>query len=234
MKRLFYLVLPLVLALSGCGEVEWMPDPYKPNQFSVPAAVEVEANQTVTSETFTVTGNRVAAPITVANGEYAIGGTGGTGVFTSEPGTVTAGQTVTVRHLSAATGETAVVTSLNIGGVSAVFTSVTAEILVTSDPTGTFVLDGDPVFTADDSDPEMVWVDIVFDLRNRSTTESHIAQVDFVAKDAAGKVIYEDSVQSPWPCEPGGLSSPITTLGFKPLDFAKIKKWRITAISVVP
>ena len=75
-----------------------------------------------TSDSITIDlGSATSAPIRVADGEYRIG----TGTFTTSPGTVNDGDTVTVRHTSAA-GQT--VSTLTIGSRSATFVSTTVVV----------------------------------------------------------------------------------------------------------
>ena len=92
-----------------------------PDAFSFTDQTDVAVNTTRTSNTITVAGITAAASITITGGEYQIGA----GSFTSASGTVTNGQTVTVRHTSSASNSTATNTVLTIGGVSDTFTSTT-------------------------------------------------------------------------------------------------------------
>lgn len=81
----------------------------------------VELGSTITSNPITVTGINTASTISVSGGTYSIDG----GVYTSATGSVTNGQTVTVRHTSSASNNTNTSTTLTVGGVSDVFTSTT-------------------------------------------------------------------------------------------------------------
>ncbi|MBM3351335.1 MAG: DUF1566 domain-containing protein [Betaproteobacteria bacterium] len=92
-----------------------------PDAFSFTAQSDVAISTLIESNTITVAGINAAATISVTNGEYRING----GAYTSTAGTVTNGQTVTVRHTSSASGSAATNTTLTIGGVSATFTSTT-------------------------------------------------------------------------------------------------------------
>lgn len=82
-------------------------------------------NQTVStlieSNAITVSGINAAANISVTGGEYQING----GTWASSAGTVTAGQTVKVRHTTSASNSTTTDTTLTIGGVSDTFTTTT-------------------------------------------------------------------------------------------------------------
>ena len=64
-----------------------------------------------------------ATPISVTGGDYSVGCTS---TFTNAAGIVSDGQTVCVRHTSSTFGSTATSTTLNVGGISDVFTSTTA------------------------------------------------------------------------------------------------------------
>lgn len=229
MKKICYLILPLIFALTGCGAaIDWLPDKSRPQHFSFAEQNDVETNRTVTSEEVTVTGNEVPAEISVENGEYAIGGEGGDGVFTSKPGKVSAGQTVRVRHTSASVNESAVSTVVTIGGVRGVFTSITRSL--DSDPTGTLVLTAVPEFVPGPSDDQTVTGDLSLELKNLSATASYSAEVDFVGRDAAGKAVYTGTTQSPFPFEPGETSAFVAPVSLSASDYARIVKWQLTAI----
>lgn len=121
------LLLITTLVIAGCGDFEWFPDGTKPNAFSFTATSGVNRRTPIVSNTITVSGNSYAAPISISNGEYSIDD----GDYTSASGKVSAGQTVTVRHISAIPYDTTTTTTLTIGGVSATFSSTTM-----SAPTG--------------------------------------------------------------------------------------------------
>jgi hypothetical protein len=92
-----------------------------PAAFSFTGRTNVSPATVVTSNAIAVTGINTPAPISVSGGSYSING----GAFTSAPGTVQNGDTVRVRHTTSAALNTTTNTTLTIGGVSAVFTSVT-------------------------------------------------------------------------------------------------------------
>lgn len=231
MKKLFHILLPLLLIFSGCGDVEWFPKRTTPDAFSLLARNNVSLSTTVTSEAITIQGISVPATISVSNGEYAIG----EGAFTSVPGKISSGQTVTVRHTSADIFEGSTSTVLTVGGVSATFTSTTKSnvpqlpVVVTPDPTGTFVLLDDAFFgeNKEFSDQTTVIVDIMIELRNMGATSDY-AQVIFEAKDAAGNILKSDWVQSPFLCPPQGISSLVTVMELDRATFAQIASWRMT------
>lgn len=100
-----------------------------PDPFSFVDAPNVLPNATQVSNAIVVSGINSPSPISVsghASSQYAIDGGG----WTSAPGTVTNGQTVGVRHTSAAALASAVHTTLTIGGVSDTFTSTTVPRIV--------------------------------------------------------------------------------------------------------
>lgn len=93
-----------------------------PDAFTFTDQTGVALNTTITSNTITVSGINAAASISITGGTYSING----GAYTSTAGTVTNGQTVSVRHTSSASNSTATNTTLTIGGtVSDTFTSTT-------------------------------------------------------------------------------------------------------------
>jgi hypothetical protein len=98
----------------------------QPAQFTFDDLDNVDKDTLVVSNPVTITGISTAAAIAVTGGEYSIGCTG---TFTADPGTITDGQTVCVRHTTASTAGTAVTTLLTIGTAPATtadaFTSAT-------------------------------------------------------------------------------------------------------------
>lgn len=101
-----------------------------PLQFNFVDQIDVPINSLRTSNAITVSDINSDAPISVVNGEYAVNG----GAYTSAAGTVADGDTVTVRHTSSASFSTDTDTTLDIGGVSDVFTSTTLEEDTAPDP----------------------------------------------------------------------------------------------------
>ena len=105
-----------------------------PNAFSFTAQTGVPVNSVRTSNTVTVAGINVAVPIAVsgvAGSGYSIGCTGS---FVSTAGTISNGQTVCVRHTAAPTGGATVSSTLDIGGVTASFSSTASGSDTTPDP----------------------------------------------------------------------------------------------------
>jgi len=98
-----------------------------PDPFQLNAVGAVSQSEYVNSSTITMTGINSPAPISVSGpaSEYSIGC--GAGAFTSQVGTIINGQTVCVRHVSAAAPGSTVTSTLIVGGVSASFTSTTSS-----------------------------------------------------------------------------------------------------------
>ena len=109
-----------------------------PTQFQFVPATNVAASTVVMSNAPTISGNEVPATVHVSGGEYSVGCN--SNGFTAVDGPINAGQTVCVRHTSAATPSTQTSTVLTISGVSATFMSTTAAAPVpdTSPDTFTF------------------------------------------------------------------------------------------------
>jgi serine protease len=113
-------------ALLAAQGVDFVPD-----TFSIPPRNDVPLASAVTSEPIVMRGLGHATSISVQHGEYSLGCTQS---FTRNPGEVSDGQSVCVRHTSAATYSTSVTSILTVGGVSANFTSTT-QAMPTSTPT---------------------------------------------------------------------------------------------------
>jgi uncharacterized delta-60 repeat protein len=100
-----------------------------PSAFSFTDQVNVERSTVITSNVVTIAGLSAAGTVTVTGGEYRINA----GSFTTASGSVNNGDTVQVRHTSAATFGTATNTTLTISGVSDTFTSTTVAADTTPD-----------------------------------------------------------------------------------------------------
>jgi len=98
-----------------------------PNAFTFTDQTGVVRSAVTTSNTLTVAGINATSSVSVtgAGSEWQKNG----GSWTSAPGTVVNGDTFAVRHLSSAQELTTTDTTLNIGGVSDVFTSTTAAFV---------------------------------------------------------------------------------------------------------
>ena len=97
-------------------------DPTIADAFSFTDQTEVPLYTLMTSSPdIVVSGIDTTVPISVSGGEYSING----GPYITAAGTINNGDSVNVRHTSAATGSTLTNTTLTIGGVSDVFSSTT-------------------------------------------------------------------------------------------------------------
>jgi uncharacterized repeat protein (TIGR01451 family) len=94
-----------------------------PNAFSFVDQIGVVQNSTITSAPITVAGINTAAAISVSGGTYSKNN----GAFTAVAGTVVAGDEIRARHTSSASFNTTVNTTVDIAGVSDVFSSTTLQ-----------------------------------------------------------------------------------------------------------
>jgi len=101
-----------------------------PDAFAFADLVDVALDTVQTSNAVTITGMNAAAAVSVTGGEYSVGCGA---VFTTDPGTIDDGETVCVRHTSAATYATGTDTTLTVGGVADTFTSTTLAADTTPD-----------------------------------------------------------------------------------------------------
>ncbi|MGH1470158.1 MAG: hypothetical protein ACRBCS_03135 [Cellvibrionaceae bacterium] len=93
-----------------------------PDAFSFTDQVDVAISSTITSNQITVAGIAAATPISITTGgTYSIDG----GAYVSSDGTITNGQTVTVRLTSSGSNSTSASVTLTMGGVSDTFTATT-------------------------------------------------------------------------------------------------------------
>jgi len=101
-----------------------------PDAFSLADQTDVEPGTVITSTAVTITGISNPTAVSTIGGSYSIGcGT----TFNTSPGTILDGQTVCVRHTSAAVGLTAVNTTLVVGDKQDIFTSTTRAADTTPD-----------------------------------------------------------------------------------------------------
>lgn len=122
-----------MIMMAGCGDFEWFPEEKPattitastptPDSSTFTNQCGVQAGSTITSNAVTVSGITGPTSISVSSNndsQYSIND----GPFTSSAGIVSSGQTVKVRHTSAAdagTGNSVVTTTLTIGGGSSTF-----------------------------------------------------------------------------------------------------------------
>jgi len=106
-----------------------------PDTFTFTDQTNVSISTLTESNTITISGINTSASISVSGGEYSIDG----GSWSSGTGTVTNGQTVKVRHTTSGDYSTKTNTTLNIGGVTDIFSLTTeAEPADTTPDTFTF------------------------------------------------------------------------------------------------
>ncbi|QEP43794.1 DUF1566 domain-containing protein [Ectothiorhodospiraceae bacterium BW-2] len=91
--------------------------------FELIAQSDVRLNTVIESNPITVSGINVAVPLTISGGEYRID----QGSYTTADGSVTNGQTVTVRHTSSSSHSSQTDTILTLGGISDTFTTTTLD-----------------------------------------------------------------------------------------------------------
>lgn len=96
------------------------PDPF---ELEIPSSgdPDVAFDTSIVSEPVSITGIDTAAPVSIKDGEYAIG----EGEFTRAPGTIRNGQQIRVRVQSSVKAEQTATATLNIGGETATFTVTT-------------------------------------------------------------------------------------------------------------
>ena len=99
-----------------------------PDAFAFAGQLDVTPGVFVMSEAITIAGINAPTAIEIIGGEYAIDD----GLFTDAEGTITDGQTVRVRVLTADTGLTTTTATLTIGGISSHF-DVTTQVDITPD-----------------------------------------------------------------------------------------------------
>jgi uncharacterized delta-60 repeat protein len=95
-----------------------------PDAFTFTPQTNVPVSSVVVSNSISVTGIDGYATASITGGEFSVGCTGTFG--TANVATIVNGDTVCVRHTSAAASSTLTSTTLSIGGVSGTFTSTTA------------------------------------------------------------------------------------------------------------
>lgn len=92
-----------------------------PDSFGFTSQKDAEPEVVVTSDVVTITGINDSADVTIIGGLYAING----GAFTSDPGTITTGQTLTLQVTSSGHAETEVTATVTVGGVEGAFSVTT-------------------------------------------------------------------------------------------------------------
>ncbi|MFL0798660.1 MAG: hypothetical protein K6L73_14355 [Cellvibrionaceae bacterium] len=116
------LAITSLISCGGGGGGNSSPPPDStPSTFIFADQESVELGTDIISSSITVSGINMSTDISIENGEYSING----GAYTSDEGTVTNGQQVTIKHTSAEALETTIESTLTIGGVSDSFSSTT-------------------------------------------------------------------------------------------------------------
>lgn len=110
---------PTALQFATTALADTSPDPFSfvPQTGVAPAAV-------ATSNTITVTGIDAPTPVSIAGGTYSIGGA----PYVSTTGSVSNGQTVSVRLTASPANNTLTTATLSIGGVSGTFDVTTQTV----------------------------------------------------------------------------------------------------------
>ena len=103
-----------------------------PEAFSFTSVADVALSATAESEAVTISGINTTTPVSIQNGEYKIDD----GSYTSDAGTIENGQSIQVRTTASGTFSTAVVATLNVGGVEATFTATTVAQDITPEDFG--------------------------------------------------------------------------------------------------
>ena len=94
-----------------------------PDPFTFADQNDVATSAVVTSETKAITGIDAPATVHVVNGEYSVAG----GAFTAADGAISAGQSLQLRHTSAAAAGATTTTTVTVGTYTTTFRSTTAS-----------------------------------------------------------------------------------------------------------
>lgn len=125
----------LVVSLSGCGgggsgNTTPTPNPTPPvtsdttpNVFTFTDTVDSALSTATESNSIEITGIDAATTVSISGGEYKIGN----GSYTSASGTVSSGQTITIKLTSSSSYATIAEATLTVGGVQDTFTVTTMQ-----------------------------------------------------------------------------------------------------------
>gem|GEM_PF-4956056 len=100
-----------------------------PDTFTFAAVTDLALASDTVSASATISGINDDTPVTIAGGAYSID----SGNYTSEPGSITSGQSITVRLTASTEFATPATATLTVGGVDAVFSVTTVAQDVTPD-----------------------------------------------------------------------------------------------------
>ena len=103
------------------------PNDSEPNPFAFTARTGVTPAILVYSNTVTMNGTSIAAPVSVEAGEYRLYRDSAWSNWTSEAGNTNPGDRLQLRHRSHSGQGQEVVTTVTVGGYSASFSSTTAD-----------------------------------------------------------------------------------------------------------
>jgi hypothetical protein len=145
-------------AIQATFSVTTMASDTAPNAFNFLDQNAVEQASLYVSNTIIVSGINTSSVINVVGGEYAIDG----GTYTNTAGTVTNGQTVSVRQTSSALPSDTTDTVLTIGGISDTFSVTTSNFTVPFDVGRAGNMDGVKVWQLPDAPngdkPDQSWL----------------------------------------------------------------------------
>jgi len=114
--------LVFVLSLAACGS-DSLPSDTTPDAFTFSEINSASLNTLSTSNTITLAGFDVSTDISVEFGEYSIDD----GPFTATAGTLEPGQSIAVRHTTSNQNTVINETTLNVGDISGVYRTITAN-----------------------------------------------------------------------------------------------------------
>jgi len=128
------MLLGCVMALVSCGgsqrpqttNIDLVPD-----SFVTPDVVDAEPSQTIEFLTFTISGINAPIRIKIINGEYSVNN----GEFVSGASHLTAGDTITLRHVASTEYLSETITTLFLENTKTEFKSVTRAVLPSDDKT---------------------------------------------------------------------------------------------------
>ncbi|WP_293675311.1 PKD domain-containing protein [Thiolapillus sp.] len=112
------------VSVTRDAPVDTTPDPFS---FATVNGVQYDPRVTTESEVVTITGIDAPAAVSIQGGEYRIN----SGSWQSAAGQISNNDQIQLRHLSAGQPATTITTTLDIGGVSATFASVTRDVQAT-------------------------------------------------------------------------------------------------------
>ena len=144
-----------------------------PNPFHFIERKDAAPDTLYESNTITVSGINAPAPINIVGGEYAING----GIYTTVAGTVSNGQTVSVRQTSSSSPSNTTDTVLTIGGISDTFNVTTSNTEIPLDVGRAGDIDGVKVWQLPDAPngdkPDQSWLAVGSDINGEIYISGH-------------------------------------------------------------